>query len=404
MKLSPPESVDLGHLCYCANIHPGESWDETRAALGRFLPLVKARISPDAPFGVGLRLSALAAQQLEQQAPLLAEFQQFLARHQFYVFTINGFPYGRFHGAKVKEQVYQPDWRHPARLEYSNRLARLLTALLPKDQPELNGSISTVPGAFAAHLADAGGLDLIIGQLLAHIAELHRLHMESGRQIQLALEPEPGCLLETCDDAIRLFQQRLLSPDTLAELARLCSCPANHAETLLRRHLGLCLDCCHAAVEFEDIETSLNRLRQAGIAIAKLQLSAGLRLPSLHKRHEPALQAFAEDAYLHQVVQQANGQLTRFNDLPEAMARLDAAYGAEWRIHFHVPLWAERFGELESTRDQVERLLALHRAHPVSRHLEVETYSWGVLPETYRSMPLEDNLARELAWVKEKLQ
>ncbi|WP_199406685.1 metabolite traffic protein EboE [Chromobacterium sp. ATCC 53434] len=393
----------LGHLCYCSNIHPGESWDQTRSALGRYLPAVKARVSPDAPFGVGLRLSALAAQQLERQADLLAEFRQFLTRHGLYVFTINGFPYGRFHGAGVKQQVYQPDWRRTERLEYSNRLAVLLAGLMP---PELSwGSVSTVPGAFAADArADADSARAILDNLLHHVAFLQRLHLESGRCIRLALEPEPACLLETSADAVAFFEDRLLSPVAMEQLGRLCRCPPRHAETLLRRHLGLCLDCCHAAVEFEDPDDSLNRLEAAGIDIVKLQLSAGLRLPAVGPEHRALLRDFAEDSYLHQVVQRGAGGLRRFDDLPAALDCLDEAAGAEWRIHFHVPLWAGQLGAMAGTGDFVAAVLARHRSRPISDHLEVETYSWSVLPAAYREAELADAIARELDWVKERLR
>ncbi|WP_053006673.1 metabolite traffic protein EboE [Chromobacterium subtsugae] len=404
MRLATTASpaIELGHLCYCTNIHPAESWDETRAALGKHLPAIKAQVSPLQPFGVGLRLSALAARQLETQAGLLPEFLQFLARHQLYVFTLNGFPYGRFHGPGAKHQVYLPDWRHPERLEYSDRLARLLSHLLP---PDIDGSISTLPGAYAAHLRQPDQeLPLIADNLLRHAATLHHLHMESGRCIRLALEPEPECLLETTRDAILFFQRHLLTASALTRLANLCHCPPGHAETLLRRHLGVCLDCCHAAVEFEDIESSLDQLAAAGIALVKLQLSVGLKLADVQPGHQAQLQSFADDHYLHQVVQRTPAGLRRFDDLPAALSQLEQAQGAEWRIHFHVPLWAQQLGDFSSTQDCVRQVLARHRRQSLTSHLEVETYSWHVLPPGFRAGNLDDAICQELSWVKEQLQ
>ncbi|OHX14596.1 metabolite traffic protein EboE [Chromobacterium sphagni] len=404
MRLATAETpaADLGHLCYCTNIHPGDSWEETRAALGKYLPEIRAQASPGMPFGVGLRLSELAARQLEDQPERLPEFIQFLSRHQLYVFTLNGFPYGQFHGAGTKRRVYLPDWRHPERLAYSNRLARLLCRLLP---PDIDGSISTLPGAYAAHLDHpAQDAQPIAEQLLQHAAILHRLHMESGRCIRLALEPEPECLLETTADAIGFFQRHLLTPQALRRLAELCQCPPNHAETLLRRHLGVCLDCCHAAVEFEDIEASLQQLSSAGIALVKLQLSAGLKLDRVQPSHRAQLRSFAEDHYLHQVVQRTPSGLRRFDDLPAALEYLEQAYGAEWRIHFHVPLWTRQLGDFSSTQDCVRQVLARHRRQALTSHLEVETYSWHVLPPAFRDGNLVDAICRELKWVKEQLQ
>jgi len=134
------------HLTYCSNIHPGESWPEVRAALGATLPAVRARLQVEGPLGIGLRLSAAAAEELER-AESLEEFRDFLRRGNYYVFTINGFPYGAFHGTRVKERVYLPDWRDPARIHYSDRLARILAALMDGG-PDVTGTISTVPGAF----------------------------------------------------------------------------------------------------------------------------------------------------------------------------------------------------------------------------------------------------------------
>ena len=56
MRLNQP---DLGHLTYCTNIHAGGDWPEVRDALAR-TSLVRRQVAPDRPFGVGLRLSAVA--------------------------------------------------------------------------------------------------------------------------------------------------------------------------------------------------------------------------------------------------------------------------------------------------------------------------------------------------------
>ncbi|MGR2663738.1 metabolite traffic protein EboE [Chromobacterium haemolyticum] len=398
----PAATLPAVHMSYCTNIHPGESWQEMRAQLGFHLPRIKARVAPDRPFGIGLRLSALAARQLEEE-PAQAEFRDFLAEHQCYVFTLNGFPFGAFHRQAVKEAVYLPDWRDPQRLNYSNRLAQLLAALLP---PELEyGSVSTVPGGYRQHLSgDGSGALWIATHLLEHAAFLHRLRQDSGRRIVLALEPEPDCLLATSEDAVAFFELHLLSRAALNQVAKWCNVKREEAEAIVRRHLGVCLDACHAAVEYEQPEDAVARLDQAGIAIAKLQLSAGLRVTRPDWMAAEALRAFAEDTYLHQVVARRGDDLWRYPDLPAALAALPRQPADEWRIHFHVPICHAALAPFASTQDFLSRLLALQRQRPLSGHLEVETYSWGVLPPAHRQGDLGEAICRELQWAEGQLR
>ena len=304
------------HLTYCSNIHPGESWPEVRANLGRHVVAVRDRLRPDSEFGIGLRLSALAASELADPAAL-SEFQDFLARERLYVFTINGFPYGTFHGTRVKQDVYLPDWRDPKRLVYSNALADLLAALLP-DDPALEGSISTVPGAYKAALGGAHDVATMVDHLLRHVAHLVQLRGRSGRVIALALEPAPCCFLETVDEAVAFFQQELHGPAAVKRLTALTGLSSYDAAMALHQHLGLCLDLCHAAVEFEQPEQLVEKLAAAGIRIHKMQISAGLRLPTLDApalrqsigllvaRHEALRTTFVvEDGRLLQQVSEA---------------------------------------------------------------------------------------------------
>src|SRR5262249_24732817 len=136
MKLG--QAAGAAHLTYCTNIHRGESWADTRAALERYLPQVKRQASPALAMRARLPLSNAAPETRAAQACELAAFKAFLAEHGLYVLTINGFPYGPFHGTRVKEEVYQPDWRFAERLAYSNRLADLLLELLP-ETTEIDG-------------------------------------------------------------------------------------------------------------------------------------------------------------------------------------------------------------------------------------------------------------------------
>ena len=388
------------HLSYCTNIHPGESWDEIRGNLERYLPQVKRRVCPDAPFGVGLRLSAIAARSLS--APeALAQFQGFLRHNDLYVFTINGFPYGPFHGTRVKEDVYLPDWREEARLDYTNTLADVLAALLPAGA---HGSISTVPGAFKPNAATPQAMAQIAGLLIRHVAHLLDVERKSGRTIVLALEPEPCCLLETVAETVAFFRDHLHSRRAATTLASLAGLALGEADAALRRHLGICLDLCHAAVEFEDPADCLDALAGAEIAIAKIQVTAGLRIARVTSDSVAGLQSFDDGVYLHQVVERASGALHRYVDIDAACASDRWRSGdSEWRVHFHVPVYVEDLGGFSSTQSFVRAALALHRQRTRSPHLEVETYTWSVLPPRARDVAIDEAIARELLWVQKEL-
>ncbi len=390
---------DSAHLTYCTNIHAGESWDEISSRLKTHLPLIKAATSPDKPMGVGLRLSAIAAETLAAPAEL-ATFQAFLDEGGYYVFTINGFPYGPFHGKRVKEQVYQPDWSDDARLVYSNRLADVLAALLPDG---MTGSISTVPGGFKPLVAAPGMVERMTETLIRHVAKLVDVERRTGRHLALALEPEPWCFLETIEETVRYFEDHLVSTDARQWLAELCGLTAPAAETALRRHLGVCYDVCHAAVEYEDPAGSIQALRGAGIQIPKLQLSAALRIPEVTAATPLMLSGFDEPVYLHQVIERRGADLVRYLDLPAAIAALEEAIGHEWRVHFHVPIFLAELQHFATTQDFLKDILAIQRTSPISDHLEVETYTWDVLPKRYREVAVSSAIARELDWVGREL-
>jgi len=388
---------DLGHLTYCTNIHAGEPLDEVMASLAQHLPAIKSGAASDRAMGVGLRLGHAAATRLREPG-VLSELESFLAAGGYYVFTLNGFPYGAFHGCTVKENAYKPDWSDPLRLSYTDSLADTLCALLPEG---LAGSVSTVPCTFKPWAE--GRLEAIAEHLIRHVAHLVELERRSGKHIALALEPEPYCYLETVAETIAFFNERLFCKPAIGRLAALTGRSLTEAEVAMRRHIGVCYDVCHAAVEFEDPKASIGALRASGIAIGKLQLSSALRIAALDADNARQLAEFDEPVYLHQVVERANGRLRRFVDLPQALAQSAAAAGAEWRVHFHVPIFLEQMAHFGTTQSFLAEILALHRADPISPHLEVETYTWDVLPATYRNVGLSAAIARELNWVKAQL-
>ena len=399
MKLGPDQGD--AHLTYCTNIHPGETWEEVAHALRVHLPAVKAQICPEQDFGVGLRLSAAAAQDLTAPGAF-AELQDILASGGLYVFTINGFPYGTFHGTRVKEEVYLPDWRTAERLAYSNQLADLLVRLLP-DDGSIEGSISTVPGGFKPAVAGPETIDAMADNMLRHAAHLVALRRDTGRTIALALEPEPCCLLETTQEAVDFFKDHLYNAAAIAQLAKHTGASLAGAEADLRRHLGVCLDLCHAAVEFEDPDEAVAALQADGIAIPKVQISAGIRLPQVSALDIERIRPFDDAVYLHQVVAKTARGLDRYLDLGEAFEAFKEAERPEWRVHFHVPIFLADLDGFATTRPAMETFLARQRRDPVTRHLEVETYTWDVLPEEHRRDGVVTNIVKEMQWAQGQL-
>jgi len=390
------------HLTYCTNIHPGERLAELRATIEGPVRAVKARVSPDRPMGLGLWIPA-AALSLLQKPEEREDFRALLTASGLYLFTVNGFPYGRFHGTRVKESVYQPDWRRAVRAAHTRSLAELLAALLP---PDLSfGSISTVPGTTRALARDAGAVEAIVDHLLEVAAHLHALREEGGRTVVLALEPEPGCLLESTEDVLRFFEDRLFAADTRIRFGRRLGVGAGEAEEILRRHLGLCFDVAHFAVGFEEPARALERLAQAGITIAKLQLSCALRIASLEEQGRKAARRFDDGVYLHQTaVRTEEGTIRRFLDLPAAL-QAEIPGEREWRIHVHVPIFTDSLEPpLATTRGELEAAVRAARRLDPMPHFEVETYSFDVLPAELRDLAVEEAIARELLFARGLLE
>lgn len=360
-------------VTYCTNIHPGESWAETLSNLERHTLAVKARLSPHVPFPVGLRVSGLASRQIgETQA---RDFRRWLDEHGLYVVTLNGFPYGEFHARPVKEGVYLPDWRDPERTAYTLRLARLLAVWLPEG---MEGSISTVPVGFRRGFPGQD-MDAALANMRAALAGLARIADETGRFIRLSVEPEPGCLVETTPELAELFE-RLAPPHALA------------------RHFAACYDCCHQALQYEDPVWSLEILRRSGVPIGHVQVSSALHLPCGDLSR---LAGFDEAIYLHQsVARSPEGALTRFDDLGPAIAASKAPHRPEagsWRVHFHLPVFLEELPECRTTQDFLRGFLPLL---PEETPLEVETYTFGVLPEHLRRQSVVESVVREIEWVE----
>lgn len=386
------------HLTYCTNIHPGENWQQVWTQFREYLPAVKRAVSPDHPFGVGARLSAPAAAEL-LEGNSLSIVKNWLAESGLYVFTLNGFPYGQFHQGRIKEKVYSPDWSERARLEYTQHLVQILAELLPAG---CSGTISTVPVGLRSHFQDTERLTAARNNLLTMTAFLIKIREDTGRLIQLALEPEPGCYLEKTEDIVTFFHDRLLTDEAMERLRSLTpACSASTPATLLH-HLGICLDTCHASVMYESPVTLAATLAENGIGIFKVQLTAALSVVKADKEDLARLRRLSDPVYLHQATVLAErGEKRFFLDLPEAIDH--AAPGDDLRVHYHVPVFTDRINGLSTSRQDLVDFLQYFRTNPCCRHLEVETYTFEVLRERCRIGTVVENISQELWWVLETL-
>ena len=368
------------HLAYCTNIHPAESWAETLHVLKTHTLQVRDHVSPaNAPYAIGLRLSARAATEL-LQGDHLAQFKLWLEDENCYVFTINGFPYGSFHGTRVKEKVYQPDWTSSERLRYTQDLFTIIAQLVPEG---VDGSVSTLPGSFKAFEADETA---IFAQLEACAQYIENLSSQYGRDLHLGLEPEPLGHFENTEETIAFFER----------LLHFCSDPE-----LIKKRIGINYDSCHFALEFDDCRTSLDTFRAAGLRISKLHLSSALEFNPSNLEAIEAIRAFDEPTYLHQViVKNHDSSLKRFTDLPEFLNASEQMKNTELaRVHFHIPLYAAPKEPLHSTQQHASDAINYLKSNSgFCSHLEIETYTWGVLPSELQ-IPIEEQIAREYDWV-----
>jgi len=391
----------LGDLSYSTLVHPGDTWPEMRASLEAHLPLVKQAVSPSEPFGVSLRMSGSSVETLSAHADELESLIEFLHEHDLYVYTVNAFPHGPFKGGMVKERVYEPDWANAERLNYTIGVADLLAAIT------IDGvapSIQTAPLAFAANVSGEPYVARFTEAILRLVTHLAALEDRTGRRVKLALEPEPACYLETTDETVRYFVERLYSDEAVRSFARVSGRPVSEAIGLLRRHVGVVFDIGHQAVGFEDIPASLSKLVAAGIPIFKLQEAAALWVPQVDRISIEELKRFTGTIYLTQTSELRDDVLTKYLNLEDAIAAYDADPGPrQWRTHFHVPVFLDDLGPFRTTRFAVEQALAMHRATPLSDHLEIETYTWDVLPEHLKTGNIDEYVCRELDWVAAQL-
>jgi hypothetical protein len=389
----------LGHLTYSTLVHPGDTWDDMWTSLTTYVPQVKQRVSPDEPFGVSLRLSAASARTLATTPGERERLRSFLADESLYLYTVNAFPYGPFKGQRVKEQVYEPDWRSEERTQYTIDVADVLADVVDEG---VAPSIQTSPLGFKPNVTGPDVVSSYTEHVLRVTAHLVGLEQRTGRTVTLGIEPEPYCFLETTEETVSYFEERLYSGEAAAELARLAGIPISEAHSALRRHIGIVFDICHQAVEYETIGESLASLVAAGIPIFKLQEAAALHVPTVTEEAVEVLTRYAQTIYLTQTYERTDdGAVTRFLNLDDALASWAASpRPCEWRVHIHVPVFLDDLGVFRTTRSAIEEALAAHRERPLSRQLEIETYTWDMLPDDLKTGDIVEYVCRELEWVR----
>jgi len=383
MKNTPWSGAISG---YCSNVHAGSNLDETIANLKNCTLKVKQIVSPSEPMGIGLWLSAQSAHTIIAENRL-SEFKAFLDNNGLMPFTFNGFPYGDFHAPVVKHKVYQPDWTDPKRLDYTVGLANILASLTDQGA---HASISTLPLGWPEKSRGDWPYSRAADQLLKLVELLRILEEKTGRYITVALEPEPGCLLDRAEDVVLFFDNYLLGK--------------GNDQTVLR-YLGVCHDICHTAVMFQRQHEAIKTYTNAGIKIFKVHVSSAIEADFADLSDEDKqvalkqLQRFGEPKFLHQTSIQKDGQTLFYEDLTDAIGAQEPSH--IWRSHFHVPIYLDTLGLLRATRDDIIEGVQSIKEYSDCHTFEIETYAWGVLPKKLQVPDLADGIASELKWFKE---
>jgi hypothetical protein len=392
----------LGHLTYSTLVHQTDNWEQLWKSVNTYLPAVKARVAPHEKFGVCLRTSAPSAELLSAEPSKVADLKKFFADNDLYLYTANAFVYGVFKKQVIKEDVYEPDWATAERRDYTKKVATLLAELAPDG---INPSIQSAPLGFKPKVTGDDVIEAYTSNVIAVVAHLVELKKKTGKTVTLGLEPEPRCYLETTDETITYFKNHLFSGATAKRLAKLTGLNEADAAQAMRDYTGVVFDIGHQAVGYEDIPASLQKLVDNGVQVVKLQEAASMYIPDVSQKTVDALQTFAKTIYLSQTCQKKDGKMTWFLNLEDAFEDWHRNPGPrEWRTHFHVPVFLNDLGgAFGTTRFALEQALAFHKKTPLSTHLEIETYTWDVLPDHLKTGDIVEYVTRELDWVKGQL-
>jgi sugar phosphate isomerase/epimerase len=394
----------IGHLTYSTLVHPADDWDQIWHSLNTYVPQVRDRFAGKGTrFGVSMRISAKTAETLVNAPAERAKLKKFLDDQNMYLYTVNAFVYGHFKGELVKEQVYEPDWRSEERTQYTMNVASIVAEVAPKG---VNPSIQTSPLGFKTRVTGPDVVEAYTTNVLRVAKHLVDLEQKTGVTVTLGLEPEPYCYLETTDETVEYFTKELYAGKSVEKFAKMSGLPIAEAMFALRKHVGIVYDICHLAVEYEDITESLQKLVDAGVPVVKLQEAAALHIPEVTKDAVETLKRYSKTIYLTQTIEKRDGKLTKNLNVDDAIADYEKNPGGskrEWRTHIHVPVFLDDLGQFRTTRFAIADALKFHKQKPLSRHLEIETYTWDMLPDSLKTGDIVEYVCRELEWVRGEL-
>nr|YP_009551192.1 hypothetical protein [Vischeria sp. ACOI 3415]QAA12125.1 hypothetical protein [Vischeria sp. ACOI 3415] len=397
MKIQTYKQFDL---TYCSNIHPGDSWEEIFSNLKINIPLIKMKLSPNKPFGIGLRLSNKAANQLLKNNNL-NKLKKWLNQNNCYVITLNGFVYGEFYKTSIKEKVYYPDWTNRKRNNFNNTLINLSAELcLPGNEV----GFSTSPLAYKFYSKKVSN-DLFCGRVSNYILELVqqliKIYEKQGKIIHIDFEPEADCILENIQDMLLFFGEFILKKIAFI-LAKDLQISLFQARIHLVRHVRICYDVCHQAIQFEDHIKNFIALNQIGVKIGKIQISSALHL-KLDQYEQNflinKLNKFKDNVYLHQVTEKkSNGYLYKYRDLSEAISNLNKNRTSEWRVHFHLPIFNQKYANFLTTNQDIDDIVKFLKISALTSCLEIETYTWEIIPKNIK-LDLLSSISKEYEWI-----
>jgi len=373
------------HLCYSLNVYPAESWAALFDILREKGKLIRkfAGQNSKEPFALGLWLnSRLVSDLVDSEYTRLDDLKKLLLQENFYIFTVNAFPYGKFHGERIKENVYRPDWTNTDRLDYTCRVADILAELLPE---KITGSISSLPGSYQQFIIEDEQIDIIAGNIILAGEHLRKIELDTGKRIILGLEMEPDCLWESPAEFI-LFYQKYIS---------------KYPE--ISKYIGICYDCCHQELICSSAGEGIRLFLEAGIPIAKIHLSSAVAA-MVESDKEILVTNFADEVYLHQTrIDTGKEEYLKYPDLPEALAHADRS--SVWITHFHVPVYCEDLeGGLIAEKKELRAVIELLKAdHGICANWEIETYTYSVLPQRLKQLSLEESIGQEYHWLLKRL-
>ncbi|MER7245096.1 metabolite traffic protein EboE [Kribbella sp. NPDC000426] len=360
------------HLAYCATVHPAGELDELIAGLDDCAGPVRSALGVPV-LGVGLWFPHRLADRLANSPSSLSKLRRSLHRNRLEVVTLNGTPHAHFAEKVVGSKLYCPDWTDPERLRYTLDLVDVLAELLPADASY--GSVSTVPLAWRVPWSKARNRAAreAFDRVEQHLA---RTENRTGRTIRLAVETEPGCVLEMVGQAAA-WLDRYSSP---------------YGGT---SRIGLGLDACHLAVQFEEPADVFQMLWRAGVDVVKGQLSVA---PTLVDPSDAAaryvLTQLGTPKYLRQVREWGGPGV---DDVAQAY---ELSGHAAWRMHTHLPAHSAPPDGLSVTTGVLDDCLTrlVGGGHPLTHHLESEVYMW---PRGRQS--LVKRITKELTWLRDRL-